>query len=69
MPTITELNEAAPDTPTFVLFLYSQGLINRAAVKRWVSRKTPRRRRVGGTSSSTAARFCMRSRTRQFSMR
>jgi predicted amidohydrolase YtcJ len=27
------LNEAAPDTPTFVLFLYSQGMINRAAVQ------------------------------------
>ena len=33
MPTVKELNEAAPDTPTFVLFLYSQGLINRAAVQ------------------------------------
>lgn len=33
MPTVRELNEAAPDTPTFVLFLYSQGLINSAAVK------------------------------------
>ncbi|MEO8991704.1 MAG: amidohydrolase [Nitrosospira sp.] len=33
MPTIKELNAAAPDTPTFVLFLYSQGMINRAAVE------------------------------------
>ena len=33
MPTVKELNEAAPNTPTFVLFLYSQGLINRAAVQ------------------------------------
>lgn len=33
MPTVKELNAAAPDTPTFVLFLYSQGMINRAAVK------------------------------------
>lgn len=33
MPTVRELNEAAPQTPTFVLFLYSQGLINRAAVE------------------------------------
>ena len=33
MPTIKELNAAAPDTPTFVLFLYSQGMINRAAVQ------------------------------------
>lgn len=33
MPTVRELNEAAPDTPTFVLFLYSQGMLNRAAVR------------------------------------
>ena len=33
MPTVKELNEAAPETPTFVLFLYSQGMINRAAVE------------------------------------
>ena len=33
MPTIKELNEAAPDTPTFVMFLYSQGLVNRAGVE------------------------------------
>ena len=33
MPTIAELNEAAPATPTFVLFLYSQGRINKAAVE------------------------------------
>jgi len=33
MPTVKELNEAAPDTPTFVLFLYSQGMINSAAVQ------------------------------------
>ena len=33
MPTIKELNEAAPNTPTFVLFLYSKGMINRAAVQ------------------------------------
>jgi predicted amidohydrolase YtcJ len=33
MPTVKELNEAAPETPVFVLFLYSQGMINRAAVE------------------------------------
>jgi predicted amidohydrolase YtcJ len=33
MPMVKELNEAAPDTPMFVLFLYSQGLLNQAAVK------------------------------------
>jgi predicted amidohydrolase YtcJ len=30
MPTVAELNQAAPDTPVFVLFLYSQALVNRA---------------------------------------
>ncbi|MFD1327196.1 amidohydrolase [Mycoplana ramosa] len=33
MPTPAELTEAAPDTPVFVLFLYSRGFLNRAAVK------------------------------------
>jgi len=32
MPTVAELNEAAPNTPAFVLFLYSQALVNRAGV-------------------------------------
>lgn len=33
MPTVAELNAAAPDTPVFVLFLYSQGLVNEAGVE------------------------------------
>ncbi|WP_423731463.1 amidohydrolase [Hafnia paralvei] len=33
MPTIEELNEAAPDTPVFVLHLYDRALLNRAALK------------------------------------
>ncbi len=33
MPTIAELNEVAPDTPVFVLFLYSKGFLNRAGVE------------------------------------
>nr|WP_298412273.1 amidohydrolase [uncultured Halomonas sp.] len=33
MPTVEELNEAAPDTPVFVLFLYSQGFLNQAGVE------------------------------------
>jgi predicted amidohydrolase YtcJ len=33
MPTVAELNAAAPDTPAFVLFLYSQARLNRAAVQ------------------------------------
>ncbi|MEQ9455383.1 MAG: amidohydrolase [Phycisphaeraceae bacterium] len=33
MPTIAELNEASPDVPVFVLYLYSQGFLNRAGVE------------------------------------
>ena len=33
MPTVKELNDAAPNTPAFVLFLYSQGMLNQAAVQ------------------------------------
>ncbi|MDC0672808.1 amidohydrolase [Nannocystis radixulma] len=33
MPTLDELNAAAPDTPVFVLHLYSQALLNRAALR------------------------------------
>lgn len=33
LPTVQELNEAAPDTPVLVLFLYSRGLLNRAGVE------------------------------------
>ncbi len=33
MPTVEELNAAAPDTPVFVLFLYSGGILNKAGMK------------------------------------
>lgn len=33
MPTIAELDAAAPNTPVFVLFLYSQGFLNSAGMK------------------------------------
>lgn len=33
MPTVKELNEAAPDTPVFVLFLYSKGFLNQAGIE------------------------------------
>jgi predicted amidohydrolase YtcJ len=33
LPTIAELNAAAPDTPVFVLFLYSRGFMNKAGVQ------------------------------------
>lgn len=34
MPTMEELNQAAPDTPLFVLYLYSQGFLNKAGMKK-----------------------------------
>lgn len=33
LPTVDELNEAAPDTPVFVLHLYDRALLNQAAVR------------------------------------
>jgi len=33
MPTIEEINHAAPDTPVFVLHLYDRALLNRAALR------------------------------------
>ena len=33
MPTLEELNQAAPDTPVFVLHLYDRALLNRAALR------------------------------------
>ncbi len=33
MPTLEEVNQAAPDTPVFVLHLYDRALLNRAALK------------------------------------
>lgn len=33
LPTIDELNKAAPDTPVFVLHLYDRALLNRAALR------------------------------------
>lgn len=33
MPTIDELNAAAPDTPVFVLHLYTRAMLNRAAMR------------------------------------
>ncbi|MFK8907657.1 amidohydrolase [Streptomyces sp. YS-3] len=42
LPTVAELNAAAPDTPVFVLHLYQAALMNRAAVQAaGFSRETP----------------------------
>jgi predicted amidohydrolase YtcJ len=42
MPTLDEINAVAPDTPVFVLHLYSQALLNRAALRALgYTRETP----------------------------
>lgn len=33
MPTLTEINHAAPDTPVFILHLYGRALLNKAALR------------------------------------
>lgn len=33
LPTLDEINEAAPDTPVFILHLYCQAMLNRAALR------------------------------------
>ena len=42
MPTLDEINEAAPDTPVFVLHLYARAMLNRAALRvMGIGRDTP----------------------------
>lgn len=33
LPTLKEINDAAPDTPVFLLHLYDRALLNRAALR------------------------------------
>ncbi len=53
MPTLEELNQAAPDTPVFVLHLYDRALLNRAAL-RWPATPVTRRTRRVARSCVTA---------------
>ncbi|WP_428924776.1 amidohydrolase [Marinibacterium sp. SX1] len=42
MPTLDEINDAAPDTPVFVLHLYARAMLNRAALQvLGITRDTP----------------------------
>ncbi len=42
MPTLAEINAAAPETPVFILHLYARALLNRAAIKvLGITRDTP----------------------------
>jgi len=49
MPTLDELNAAAPDTPVFVLFVYTSALLNRACLRHLgIDRNFPGDRYPGG---------------------
>jgi len=62
MPTLDELNAAAPDTPVFVLNLYAMALLNRAALRAvGYDRNTPNspgRTRSSSTPRSPRDRSC-----------
>jgi predicted amidohydrolase YtcJ len=55
MPTLAEINAAAPDTPVFILHLYNRALLNRALCARADIRKTRRTRRVARSNATKAA--------------
>ena len=67
MPTLDEINAAAPDTPVFILHLYCRALLNKAA--------TRRTRRIHPAAKSNATRKAIpracssRDRTPRFSTR
>lgn len=57
MPTLEELNEAAPDTPVFVLHLYDRALLNRAALKAvGYTKETPDPAAARSSAIATATR-------------
>jgi len=53
MPTLDEINDAAPDTPVFVLHLYCRALLNKAALRACGYTKT-RPTHLAEKSSATA---------------
>ena len=55
MPTLDEINAAAPDTPVFVLHLYDRALLNRAALRACRLRPGTRPIRPAARSSATSA--------------
>ena len=54
MPTLDEINAAAPDTPVFVLHLYDRALLNRGGAARPAA--TPRTRPIRRAAKSSATR-------------
>jgi len=58
MPTLDEINAAAPDTPVFILFLYSQAFLNKAGLQELgITAQTPApkggRYEIGGDGKPT----------------
>ena len=51
MPTVAELNNAAPDTPVYVLFAYSEGLLNKAVASGCSSSETRSLRRMSASDA------------------
>ena len=47
MPTLEEINAAAPDTPVFILHLYCRALLNKAALRACGYTRDTQTRRVG----------------------
>ena len=59
LPTIAELNDAAPDTPVFVLHIYDRALLNKAALRAvGYTKETPNP--PGGEQSSMRRFICGR---------
>ena len=69
MPTLDELNRAAPDTPVFILHLYDRALLNRAALRAiGYTKELPTRRAAKSFAIQPAIQpaFSSPGRTRRF---
>ena len=62
MPTLDEINAAAPEVPVFILHLYGRALLNRAALNvLGIDKPTPRTRQAARSSAmrnGTTHRVC-----------
>jgi len=66
IPTLAEINAAAPDTPVFILHLYDRALLNRAALRAvGYTRDTPRLRAARSSATRAASRPACCSRTQR----
>src|SRR5204862_1683397 len=69
MPTLEEINSAAPDTPVFILHLYCRALLNQAALRTCGYTRARRIRQAAkfsGTAKATPLACSSRVRTQQF---